>query len=93
MAELELQSTEDPGNVSLWVRLGLTHSRLGEVELAYEDLLRARNLDPRDAAVRAHLAFLQFLGGNRDAALAQLSHLAEQFPKAPVLFYYLGVVN
>lgn len=91
--ELELQAQQRPGEIPLWTKLGETRLQLGELDLATKAFDRARRLRPHDPDIQGNLAYLQFLLGNREQSRQQLHALAERFQEAPLVLYYLGIVE
>jgi tetratricopeptide (TPR) repeat protein len=64
---------EDPGSVTVWVKLGETYARMGHDQEAAESFSRALRLEPKNAAAR------QGIGASRErmAALAPPKPAAE----------------
>ncbi len=57
--------------------LGLAYAATGQVPLARETFLKARDTDPSNGTALVNLGTLELMAGNRDAARAALDHALE----------------
>jgi arylsulfatase A-like enzyme/Flp pilus assembly protein TadD len=72
--------------------LGLARSALGQVELARETFIAAREIDPTNGLASANLGVLELMAGNRADARAALEHALELDAKIAKAENTLGVM-
>lgn len=89
IAELEKQVQENPQDVILLGKLARAYKDNGQVEKAEETYLKALQVDP-GSSLRTELAFMYFLQGKNQQAVAQMEEELERHPDNLTARYYLG---
>lgn len=81
-----------PGSVVAHYRYGGLHSNLGRHELAFQEVLIARDLDPLSAIVNAGYGAFLYRARRYDEAIAQLQRTLQAFPDFAAALSDIGQV-
>jgi len=86
LALVEKSLSLNPNSANAWWVSGVLHEFHGDIEIALEDLARARRLNPLDQMARSHwiaIAIAHFLGGRYEEASTAADRSLNELPDFP----------
>jgi TolB-like protein/DNA-binding CsgD family transcriptional regulator/Flp pilus assembly protein TadD len=86
LALIEKSLSLNPNSANAWWVRGVLHEFHGDIEIALEDLARARRLNPLDPMARSHwiaIAIAHFLAGRYEEANAAADRSLNELPNFP----------